>query len=121
MTGGPIEFLTDSVAQEVPRTEMGGADGLIQPEVDSELLATPEATGGHVLDGRAVGGGVNGEVSAMMSRAAMRPLSPMEAWTGEPDNGEEIYDPVTGRQVSPDLNKESSGERGELSDLKPGQ
>jgi hypothetical protein len=50
MTSGPIEFLSESPAHEVPASEYGGADGLIQPS-PHEMTAS--------------------EVNSAMARAAM--------------------------------------------------
>lgn len=109
MSNSPIEFLDEEPGHDVPRTEMGGADGLIQPEMSETMEGAADAQGGHVLGNEAVGGRVNREVARMMARKAMRPLSSREAWTGEPDDGEEIVDPRTGRVVPPERNETASG------------
>ncbi len=118
MSVGPIDF-GGTPGQDVPSTEYGGADGLIQPENAQELRGDPEASGGHTLDSdkrQALS-----ENARIMARRASTPLVGIEQ-LGE-DGGAvwpvEVIDPVTGRVVPEDKNQESSGEPGELSDLKP--
>ena len=116
MTVGPIEFLSDSgPPHEVPDTEFGGADGLIQPEKEDRLVGSPDSSGGHTLesDRREV----IGEIAGILARNGMQPLSPSVGWTGVADT-EDVIDPVTGRVVPVDYNK-LGGQPGELSDLKP--
>lgn len=118
MTTGPIEFLSDSgPAREVPSTEFGGADGLIQPANDTRLNGDPEASGGHTLEsGRRE---ESSEVAGIIARDAMRPLSPTEGWTGVAST-EDVVDPVTGRVAPSTVNKAGGTGVGELSDLQPG-
>jgi hypothetical protein len=116
MTTGPIEFLSDpGPAHEVPDTELGGADGIVQPEKAERLSGDPEASGGHTLEG------VNREkvsdVARIMARRGLTPLSAREGWTGVADT-EIVTDPVSGREVPESMNK-AGGTKGELSDLKP--
>lgn len=128
---GPIEFLGEEPTHEVGTTEMGGVDGLIQPARAELLAGAVEASGGHVLDGRMVPSEGIGDAAGVLRRQGMRPLSPSEAVTGVEDLGwavqaaeqgmgaDAVVDPVTGRAVSPEINK-AGGTVGELSDLKPG-
>ena len=129
MSIGPIEFLGEEPTHEVPATEMGGEDGPIQPAKVDLLRGDPLASGGHVLDGRAVGGGVNSEGGNILHRAGNRPLSSAEAVSGV-EGGEwaavagaqgmgadAVVDPLTGRALSPELNVDGKSAR--LSDLKP--
>lgn len=127
MTTGPIEFLDDSgPPHEVPSTEMGGADGLIQPESDVSLKGDPEASGGHTLesDKRLA----LSEVHGILARRGMTPLVGREqsgveepGMFGDVEGTGAVIDPVTGRAVPESRNQESGGigATGELSDLQP--
>lgn len=109
MTTGPIDFGDEPVHETGYSTEMGGVDGLIQPEVVGGVVS------GHAL--------TESEISQIADRRARVPLSTHEAWTGEADT-EQIIDPITGREVDPaDLKDvtDAEGHKGELSDLQPGQ
>jgi hypothetical protein len=117
MSNGPIEFLGESAGHEVPSTEMGGADGLIQPAKAEQLSGDVSASGGHNDEAL-----LNGEVAGMMMRKATEPLDAREQVTGESSVGERIEDPVTGRVVPPSRVKAgATGQPGELSDLQPGR
>lgn len=121
---GPIEFLGEEPAHDLPGTEMSGESGLVQPAVAGGAFAgAPEAAGGHEWSSRAVGGGVNSEVSSALGRAAMLPLVGSEQTTGVSLTGEVVVDPLTGREVPADLNVAAppvGDVRGSLSDLQPG-
>lgn len=118
MSNGPIEFMGEEPGHDVPATEYGGDDGLIQPEQPAILRGDPSASGGHILSDDA--GDVQRvyEKNSIAVRTAMQNGSLREQLTGEADN-EEIVDPVTGRQVGVGALKKGNGERGELSSLKP--
>lgn len=115
---------------DVPATEMGGDDGLIQPRKPELLRGDPLASGGHVLDGQAGNREQISDADGVVRRAGMRPLSVAEQLTGVEDGawvtkaGEEgmgadaLVDPYTGRAASGEINK-AGGVPGELSDLKP--
>lgn len=121
MSNGPIEFLSDTVIQEVPASEMGGEDGLIQPEKPEVLLGDPDASGGHQLSGDLAERTVVSERTQILNRRGMVPLALSEQVTGVSDTGEDVVDPITGRALDGDaIGKAVSGEPGELSDLKPG-
>lgn len=112
MSNGPIEFLSDGEVHEFPATEMGGADGLIQPAV----VDGAEAHGDEAL--LSVREGAS-EMRGIMERSARRVGSYSEQVTGVSDLGtDEVIDPLTGRAVPVDGNK-LGGKPGELSDLKP--
>lgn len=120
MSTGPIEFLSDGVIQEVPDSELGGADGLIQPERPEVLKGDPDASGGHVLDGALGDRQVVSERAAVIARAAVVPLSPGEQVSGVSDTAEDVVDPHTGRVLTADaIGRASDPASGELSDLKP--
>lgn len=115
MSNGPIEFLGEEPVHEVPRTEFGGADGLIQPEDDTILPGGVEASGGHRLDGDSRE--VIGERSAIMARAAREPVSGEAGRTGvDPD--QTVVDPVSGRFLADSLSEDGLSAR--LSDLRAG-
>lgn len=128
VTQGPIEFLSDSgPAHEVPSTEFGGADGLIQPTNDVTLSGDPEASGGHTLEGGTRE--EQGEVAGIMARRALAPVDVVNGVVlGDVDgtlSQADPVDPVTGRVAPPTINKASAGgvgrtgNAGELSDLAP--
>lgn len=126
MTTGPIEFVGDSgPPREVPATEVGGADGLIQPANDVPLSGDPEASGGHDLESDKAD--TLGEINAMMARRAMTPLVGREqlgvaepGMFGDVEGTGEVIDPATGRAVPASRNQESGGVGSrELGDLKP--
>lgn len=120
MSTGPIEFLSDTVIQEVPDTEMGGADGLIQPEKPEALKGDPDASGGHQLSGDREDRLIVSERAQILARIAGVPLNGREAVTGVSDTAEDVVDPVTGRSLDGTaIGKASDGTPGELSDLKP--
>lgn len=126
MSQSPIEFLGEEPGHDVPDSEYGGADGLIQP-----ALPDPRgASGGPMLPGHdddalmATREGA-GEMLGMMARRANVPLGSMEAVTGiagagNAGPGGEVLDPETGRVVPVDANKTGGKGAGELSDQKPG-
>ncbi len=112
---GPIEFMGESAAHEVPETEFGGGDGLIQPRKTDLLPAAPEAEGGHSImsdDKQALS-----ERVGVAARVAMAPLSLREQITGEPDTPDEMFDPHTGVALPPDWKVNGVGAA--LSDMKP--
>lgn len=120
MTNGPIEFLSDGDVHDVPATEFGGADGLIQPEQSLALKGDPDASGGHSLSEDIPTREAVSDRTAILRRAAQVPLNSREAWTGVSDSGEDVVDPLTGRELPGDGQaRNATGERGELSDLKP--
>lgn len=101
---GPIEFLGEGPVQEVPDTEMGGADGLIQP-AEPPGGARTSADGmelGHTDDAL-----TGGEIIGGNRRAAWLNGSYTEQVTGVADE-ETIVDPVTGR-VMPERRNVSGG------------
>lgn len=115
MVQGPIEFLGATEAHEVPATEFGGEDGLIQPAKDDTLPGAPEAEGGHSImsdDKQALS-----ERIGVAARVASKPLSVREQITGEPDTPDEMFDPHTGVQLPPDWKVNGVGAA--LSDMKP--
>jgi hypothetical protein len=125
MTNGPIEFMGEGELREVPSTEMGGADGLIQPTDDRELRGDPEASGGHDLESdkrQALS-----EVSGILRRRAAVPLTGREqlgevepGMFGDEEGTGEPVDPVTGRKAPASRNVASGGVGSkELGDLKP--
>lgn len=119
MSTSPIEFLGDAPVHEVPTTEYGGADGVVQPERADVLASAPEAEGGHRLDAdtrRAVS-----ERSVIAGRAARAPLVGSEQTTGESLTGEVVTDPVSGRVLpEPWADKvDGDGDGAGLSDLIP--
>lgn len=123
MSNSPIEFLGEEPGHDVPATEYGGDDGLIQPEQPGVLRGDPAASGGHVLSEDAGERGIVGEKNAVGVRAAMANGSLREQVTGEADD-EEIRDPATGRVVPPGAYKNVDGSRrgsasGDLSSLQP--
>ena len=118
MTNGPIDFGVGAV-HEVPATEFGGADGLIQPESDVVLKGDPEASGGHTLESdkrQALY-----ENAAILTRRAMVALPADVAGTGVETRwrDDEVVDPVTGRTADVGRNVAGGAGKGELSDLKP--
>lgn len=128
MSTGPIEFLSDSgPAHEVPATEFGGADGLIQPTNDVTLSGDPEASGGHTLEGGTRE--EQAEVAGIMARRAMQPVDVVNGIVlNDPDgllSQADPVDPVTGRVAPPTINRASAGgvgrtgNAGELSDQAP--
>lgn len=113
MSTGPIEFLGGGSVHEVGATEMGGADGLIQPRKDGLMEGAPEAEGGHSI----MGVGAEGERSSVAARVAGKHLSLREQITGEADTPDVMFDPVTGVALPPDWKVNGVGAA--LSDLKP--
>lgn len=116
MSDGPIEFMGEEAGHDVPSTEFGGADGLIQPEDGTVLRGDPGASGGHRITEDAGKREYVSEKLQIAARVGMSPLSMREQITGIADD-EEIVDPHTGRAVGQGAYKKASGERGELSDL----
>lgn len=115
MSSGPIEFLGAGESHEVPPTEFGGGDGLIQPRKTDLMPGAPEAEGGHSImsdDKQALS-----ERIGVAARVAMQPLSPREQVTGEADTPDEMFDPHTGVQLPPDWKVNGVGAA--LSDMKP--
>jgi hypothetical protein len=112
MTTGPIEFLSDGVIREVPESEFGGADGLIQPAKDVEMPSAPEAQGGHSDEAL-----YEHERNSMAARYGTVALSVREAITGEPDTPDVMFDPATGRQLPVEWSED--GLSAKPSDLKP--
>lgn len=114
MSSGPIEFLSDVEGHDVPATEMGGADGLIQPAKvgEGEFAGAPEAQGGHSDEAL-----YEFEKSGIAGRAAGVPLVVAEQRSGESLTGEVVQDPVTGRTLKPDQLED--GLAANLSDLQP--
>lgn len=119
MTNGPIEFMGEEPGHDVPLSEYGGDDGLIQPEQPGILKGDPAASGGHVLTDDAGDVQRVHEKSSIAGRAAMQNGSLREQVTGVADS-EEIVDPLTGRQVGLGAIKKGGNGSGELSSLKPG-
>jgi hypothetical protein len=120
MSQGPIEFLSGTVVQEVPDTEFGGADGLIQPDNDTILKGDPDASGGHKLSSDSPDRQIVSERADILGRVAGVPLVGREQTTGISTTGEDIVDPVTGRALDGgSIGKASAVGSGELSDLKP--
>lgn len=114
VTDGPIEFLSDAAVHRVGDTEMGGRDGLIQPE--SDPLGGP----GHELE--------SFEGSGVLARAGLTPLDAVTGRTGvvnpgSPGGGTDgvVVDPVTGRVVDADMNQDVTNGGAKFSDLKPGK
>lgn len=97
MTNGPIEFLSDSEGHEVPSSEYGGADGLIQPGQVEGRDAHTELTQSEVL--------------GIASRRARVPLVGREQ-IGEYNAGEVVADPHTGRGLPPDASSDVTGKPG---------
>lgn len=118
MSNGPIEFMGEEPGHDVPHSEYGGDDGLIQPEQPGVLRGDPAASGGHMLTDDAGERGIVGEKAAIAARVAGKPLSPREQVTGEADD-EDLIDPVTGRSIGPGALKAGGGGAGELSSLQP--
>lgn len=124
MSQSPIEFLGEEPAHELPSTEFGGADGLIQPLVPPVRgLNALEGHGDEAFLGTREG---VGELNSMIMRRGSTPLDPTEAWTGVASAasmgpGGEVMDPETGRLVPVDGNKPGGAGAGELSDLQPGR
>lgn len=124
MTQGPIEFGGEAL-HETPSTEMGGADGLIQPEFDTDLSGDSEASGGHTLESdkrQALS-----ENKQILARRGMAPLVGREQYGvaepgmfGDVEGTGDVIDPATGRAAAATRNQESGGiGSGELRDLKP--
>lgn len=113
MTNGPIEFLGEVFVDQKPDSEFGGAAGLIQPDDVGEARA----------DGMKIGHELTpSEVAQVMARRAAVPLSSREAWTGESDSGEEVWDPATGRMVrDEELGLDVTGKPGRDHKLGEGQ
>jgi hypothetical protein len=118
MSNGPIEFMGEEAGHDVPHSEYGGDDGLIQPEQTGVLRGDPAASGGHMLTDDAGERGIVGEKAGIAARVAMAPLSSREQMTGEADD-EELVDPVTGRQIGVGALKAGGQGSGELSSLQP--
>lgn len=112
MTNGPIEFLSDREAHEVPDSEFGGADGIIQPRRDEPVPAAPEVEGGHSDEAL-----YQHELNSMAARIAKQPLSARESLTGEPDTPDIMFDPASGRQLPVQWSEDGLGAK--PSDLKP--
>jgi hypothetical protein len=92
---GPIEFIGESAGHEVPDTEFGGADGLIQPAREDGLFrGDPAARGGHDDDALTAS-----ELRGMVVRRGMVPLDGVEGRDGVSATGEDVVDPHTGRAV----------------------
>lgn len=107
MTNGPIDFGDAPVHETGYATEMGGVDGLIQPEMIGPAEAHSELTEQEKRD--------------IAARRGMHALTPTEGWTGEVAD-ERIIDPMTGRELDKaDLKDvtDAVSHKGELSDLKP--
>lgn len=104
MSSGPIEFMGESFRDIKPASEFGGVDGLLQPDDVGEALA----------DGMKIGHELTpSERAGVMARRAGVPLSSREAWTGESDAGEEVWDPATGRMLTQDeLGQDVTGKSG---------
>lgn len=109
MTTGPIDFGDEEVHATGYSTELGGVDGLIQPEVVG-TGSVESGTGHEDL--------TESEKATIVARRAKVPLTSHEAWTGEPDT-EDIVDPVTGRLVDPADLEDVTGTGGTPSDLAP--
>lgn len=120
MTTGPIEFISDRGPDHtVAPTEMGGADGLIQPAIDVVLQGDPEASGGHTLEGDTYQ--EVQEVAGIMARRAMQPVDVVRGIVLDAAiaaDGADARDPVTGRVAPSTINK-AGGSPGELTDLAP--
>lgn len=126
---GPIEFLNEDPRDTMPDSEIGGADGLIQPLRPEVLSGDPLASGGHVLDGKAGSREAISDAAGVMRRAGMRPLSSSEGWTGAEDpawkavgakegGADAVVDPRTGRAIGSDVNG-AGGVPGEFDGLLP--
>jgi hypothetical protein len=100
MSNSPIEFMGEEPGHDVPLSEYGGDDGLIQPEQGAVLLGAPVASGGHMLKGD--DRQMISEKNNIMMRAASEPLPPSEGKSGIPDNPGIIDDPETGRRLPSD-------------------
>jgi hypothetical protein len=107
MTSGPIDFGDQPVHETGYATEMGGVDGLIQPELVAGKEAHVDLTEQEKRD--------------IAARRGMHALSTREGWTGIPDD-ERIIDPMTGRELDKseltDVT-DAASHKGELSTLKP--
>lgn len=109
---GPIDF-GDSVPHTVPSTEMGGADGLIQPSV-SEVNLKAASDGmdiGHEL--------TPAEVLGIMRRRAGEPVEVTVRNEGELDSMP-VVDPHTGRTLADDDSKDVTGKSARDVDLSNG-
>lgn len=107
MTTGPIDFGEGEPRATGYSTEMGGVDGLIQPETIAGKDAHVDLTEQEKRD--------------IAARRGMHPLTPSEGWTGQVAD-EAIIDPMTGRELDKselmDVT-DAPTHRGELSSLKP--
>lgn len=117
MPTNPIEFMGEEPGHDVPRTEFGGDDGLIQGEQPARLKGDPNASGGHVLDD-GPDRQVVSERAGIVARVAMEPLVGSEQSTGVSLTGEELRDPVTGRVLLGGGMPMSGGAPGELDGLR---
>lgn len=102
MTTGPIEFLGERASEVLGHSEYGGAEGLIQPELD------PLGGPGHSVS--------SSEVRGMIVRA----VSEVDASTGLVNESGVPTDPATGRLVEPALHEDvTTSGGGTFSDMKP--
>ena len=114
MSTGPIEFLGESAGHDVPDTEFGGADGLIQPaREDGRFAGDPASKGGHDDDALTAS-----ELRGILARVAGVPLSGVEGRDGVSLTGEDVVDPLTGRAVP--IDRIEDGLSALPSDQKPG-
>lgn len=103
MSTGPIDFGEGEI-HEVPSTEFGGADGLIQPERGETLKGDPLASGGHNDDAL-----TPSELRGIMARTAGVPLAGVEQRDGISLTGDVVIDPVTGREAPVDRMEDGLG------------
>ena len=102
---GPIEFLSETgAAHDVPATEFGGADRIIQPE---RAISASDGTeqDAHVDL-------YQHEAAPALMRAASMPLVGDEVWTGESATGDVLVDPATLRELPQDVSADVSGKTG---------
>ena len=103
MSTGPIEFMGEGAVHEVPSSEYGGDDGLIQP--------SPEETGLVAGDGMPIGHELTpSEVAGIMARRAGTALVGREQYGELAD--EAIVDPHTGRALVGDESADVTGKSG---------
>jgi hypothetical protein len=90
MSVGPIEFMGEGAPHEVPRTEFGGDDGLIQPSpAEVGLVAADGMEIGHELDPHERGG--------VLMRSASEPNEVTARNEAEKSAEVLVTDPATGR------------------------
>lgn len=101
MSSGPIEFLGEEHRSDMPDTEYGGHEGLIQPEFTNGQEAHTELSAS--------------EVARIMVRYGNQPLPPGTRSTGELD--EPMVDPATGRVIDEAVSEDVTGTGGKPSDM----